>query len=89
MLVYSPFKSCLPALKFAPLLLGIAEPLLSTKIIMADVADHLRVEVYHIKDLEESFVPKTFETEEFQNCSTPNIKTGTEKLSGSVGYTSD
>ena len=37
MLVYSAFKSCLPALKFAPLLLAIAEPL-STKIIMAEAS---------------------------------------------------
>ena len=42
-----------------------------------------------MEDTEESFVPKTFETEYSQNCSTPKIKTGTENLSGSVGCTSD
>ena len=49
----------------------------------------------HIQDTEEFFVPKTSETEDSQNCSTPKVKTngseclhiqrGPQNLSGSLG----
>ena len=93
MLVYSPFKSCLPALKFAPLLLATARTFVAHQNHNGErkrpsssggLPDHI-----YIQDIEESFIPKTFETKGSQNCSTPKIKTGTENLSGSIGCTSD
>ena len=58
-----------------------------------DILDHV-----YIESMKESFVPKTYETEDSQNCSTPKIETngsdclkvkhGTENLSGAVEFTS-